>query len=449
MLLVDQRHPSNEVHVARKAAADIGEETPVDLINDQQMPGQQPPHQIHGPGFQRLRQQRVVGIGEGPNGDIPGGVPVELMGVDENPHEFRNRDRGMRIVELDRDLVGQGGEVGVIRRKVRQDVLDRGRDEEILLPQPQLAAHLGRVIRVQDFRQVLGLGFLLHGPDVVALVEVAQVEIAGGLGRPQPQVVDGLAAKAGNRRVVGHGHHVLCVLPLVTRLVIVATDQNGCALELHPVDDVGAGKLPRVAEAQPVVGMLDLPALFDLLGEHAVFVANAVPEPGHVEGREGVEKTGGQPAQPAVAQTGFHLPLADFLQSEADIFQCAAKLVAALHVEHGVAQGAAHQEFHRQVVHPLGILQVVTAHGFHPLRGQQIANHMRQRLKPVALGGVQRVLAQQVQEPMHEGAFQIRRVGVRCGVVQGIPVDGHGVEQDRWLAWHPRHRRASLVAWED
>ena len=48
--------------------------------------------------------------------------------------------------------------------------------------------------------------------------------------------------------------------------------------------------------------MLDLPAVLDLLAEHAVLVAQAVADRRDLERGQRVEKAGGQPAQPAVAQ---------------------------------------------------------------------------------------------------------------------------------------------------
>lgn len=44
----------------------------VDLIDDLQVPGEQLLHQVHGPALQGLGKHRVVGVGEGPSGDVPG-----------------------------------------------------------------------------------------------------------------------------------------------------------------------------------------------------------------------------------------------------------------------------------------------------------------------------------------------------------------------------------------
>ncbi len=70
---------------------------------------------------------------------------------------------------------------------------------------------------------------------------------------------------------------------------------------------LGPDDLPRVGSTQPVVGVLDLPAVGDLLAEHAVLVAQAVADRGDLQRRQRVDEAGGQPAQAAVAQAGVGL----------------------------------------------------------------------------------------------------------------------------------------------
>ena len=67
----------------------------IDEIDDLHVARQQPLHQRHRPGFERLRQQRMVGVGEGRLSDRPGLVPFDTVEVDENAHQFgdaRSRD---------------------------------------------------------------------------------------------------------------------------------------------------------------------------------------------------------------------------------------------------------------------------------------------------------------------------------------------------------------------
>lgn len=43
----------------------------VDFIDDLEVPGQQALEEVNGPAFQSLRQHSVVGVGAGPNTDVP------------------------------------------------------------------------------------------------------------------------------------------------------------------------------------------------------------------------------------------------------------------------------------------------------------------------------------------------------------------------------------------
>ena len=70
---------------------------------------------------------------------------------------------------------------------------------------------------------------------------------------------------------------------------------------------LGPRDLPRVAEAQPLVGLLDLPAVDDLLLEDAELVADAVAERGHLQRRQRVEEAGREAPEAAVAEAGLVL----------------------------------------------------------------------------------------------------------------------------------------------
>src|SRR6266702_88523 len=86
-------------------------------------------------------------------------------------------------------------------------VLQRGRDEEIFLAQPQLAARRALVIRIEELADRFRAGLLGAGAEIVAGVEDVELERIGRARRPQPQRVDVLAAPAHDRGVVGDGLH--------------------------------------------------------------------------------------------------------------------------------------------------------------------------------------------------------------------------------------------------
>jgi hypothetical protein len=81
----------------------------------------------------------------------------------------------------------------------------------------------------------------------------------------------------------------------------------GVAAPLDEVVHIGLGDLPWVSVDQPVVGLLDLPAVVDLLIEDAELIADAVADGRALEGGQRVETARGQPSQTAVAEPRFLL----------------------------------------------------------------------------------------------------------------------------------------------
>ena len=117
--------------------------------------------------------------------------------------------------------------------------------------------------------------------------------------RPQPQRVDVAAAPAGDRRVVRDGEH-----PLGrdtrgrARCRPIAADIFDAAAEADGIFGFRPLELPRVAEREPVLRQLVLPAVADLLQEQAVLVADAVAVGRNAERRHAVHEAGGEPPRP-------------------------------------------------------------------------------------------------------------------------------------------------------
>ncbi len=99
-LFVDQRHRGAEIDVAGAALVGERQMLDVDAVDDLQMPRQQPLEQLDRPGLERFRQQRVVGVGQRGDGDLPGLVPAEIVQVDQDPHQLGDRKARMGVVEL-------------------------------------------------------------------------------------------------------------------------------------------------------------------------------------------------------------------------------------------------------------------------------------------------------------------------------------------------------------
>ena len=200
--LLDQADALDAALVARKAAPHVVEEAPVDLVDDLKLSRQHLLEIAQRPFFQRLGQQRVVGVGQGPPREVPCLVPPELRLVEQDAHQLRHRQSGMGIIELDRHLVRQLAPVGVVAAEAAHEVGQRAGDQEIFLCKAQPLPHLGGVIRVENAGQGLRRNAADQGAHEIARAELLEVEIVVRRGAPKPQAVDRLAAKTHHRPVV-------------------------------------------------------------------------------------------------------------------------------------------------------------------------------------------------------------------------------------------------------
>ncbi len=357
--VVHQRDAGQDRRVAREHPPHVAKEGVVDFVDDFEVARQDRLDHVHRPGFERLGQQGVVGVAEGALGEPPRGLEAHPVVVHEQAHQLRHRHRRMGVVELDRHLLGEAGEVVVVAQVAVQDVLQRGGNEEVLLLQPQFLAVLALVVGVENLRESLGKGLAAHRLNVVALVEGVEVELPRRPRRPQAQVPHRRRREARNRVVEGHRHDFLGIDPLADLVALRIAEAEILAAEAHPIEHRGARHLPRIAEAQPVFRLLDLLALLDALGEHAVFVADAVADARIVVGEQAVEEAGGEAPEAAVAERGVGLVGLDLVEVEAERGERLAGHVHHAEVVEHLLQRTADQVFHRKVVDQLLALVVV------------------------------------------------------------------------------------------
>ena len=63
----------------------------------------------------------------------------------------------------------------------------------------------------------------------------------------------------------------------------VVRPRLGASSKTHVVDNLGAADLPWIAEAQPFIGRLDLPTIFNSLVEDAEFVPDTITDGRYLE----------------------------------------------------------------------------------------------------------------------------------------------------------------------
>ena len=107
----------------------------------------------------------------------------------------------MRVVQLNRDLVGQQIPIRVVGAKTADDVVHRAGAQEIFLQEAQFLADRSGVVRVKHPGDRFGRQRLGDRADEIAVAELVEVEGIRRARGPEPQRVDGLAAIADHRPV--------------------------------------------------------------------------------------------------------------------------------------------------------------------------------------------------------------------------------------------------------
>src|SRR6266487_6042236 len=126
ILLVDQRNRPERVGSRRIFQLRCLKMLRVDAIDDLQMPRENAPEHIDWPGFERFRQERMVGVGEYADRDAPRLVPRQAVKVDKDAHEFRNCDARMGVIEMNRGSKWQEMEVSIGPQMALHQVEQRG-----------------------------------------------------------------------------------------------------------------------------------------------------------------------------------------------------------------------------------------------------------------------------------------------------------------------------------
>src|SRR6516225_8367963 len=101
----------------------------------------------------------------------------------------------------------------------------------------------------------------------------------------------------------------------------------GVPSKTHVVDDLGAADFPWIAETQPFIGHLDLPAIFNRLFEDPEFIPDAITDRGYLEGSQGIHVAGREAAETAVSKARFFLLFEQIVEVIAEFGHGLARLV--------------------------------------------------------------------------------------------------------------------------
>ena len=187
----------------------------------------------------------------------------------------------------------------------------------------------------------------------------------------------------------------------------VVTAYGNVAAEYDGDRKVAALDFPGVPELKPAVGILHLVAVFDVLLEHAVLVADAVAVARIVQGGKGVQEAGCQAAKATVAQSCVGLLVFYHVIVNVQVLENLHYGILDAHVDEVVAQCPAHEKFSGEVVHLPGGLVGVLASGFHPVGHDYVQGRGGNCVKQVMLAGLGAVLAVLSLESAGKGVFEL------------------------------------------
>ena len=106
----------------------------------------------------------MIGVSDGPDGNIPGGLPREAFFIHEDAHQLGDDQSRMGIVDVDGNVLIETIETFSVFFLIMADnTLDAGRYEEVFLHQAQ-ARRLGAVIGIEETGNLLDAVFVAEGP---------------------------------------------------------------------------------------------------------------------------------------------------------------------------------------------------------------------------------------------------------------------------------------------
>ncbi len=167
---------------------------------------------------------------------------------------------------------------------------------------------------------------------------------------------------------------------------------------------------PGIAEAEPVVRLLDLVTVVDMLLEDAVVVADTVADRRQLQRRHRVQKAGGEPAETAIAERRVGFDVTQHVPVETQAPHCLAAGVLQHQVDDIVAHRPTDQELEREITNPFDVLLVIGLLRLDPAADQPVADGERKSLITVLIGRRILVLGERAPEMEEKTADQAVRI---------------------------------------
>ena len=204
------------------------------------------------------------------------------------------------------------------------------------------------IIRIKNLGNSLRNSVLAQSLCIVTLIEHSHIE-GRRLCLPQTEYGNRIVAVAGNVHIIRYSLN--CVVVCIGNVVILVIPVFcQLALKVNVNSLVGFWNKPCFAAGEPVVRELCLPAIFNLLLEDTVFVADGVTHCRITVCSKTVEITSSKTAKTAVAEACIRLILVNSVDVYAEFGKCFFGNIINLKVKKACLEGTSHKEFHREVV---------------------------------------------------------------------------------------------------
>ena len=363
--------------IAGIEAADFFEPAVVDFFDDEVNARQQFLEHGDGPFFHGFRQNRVVRIGHGADGDVPGRIPGHAFFIHEDAHQFRNDQGRMGVVDVDGHIAVEFIDTFVVFLLIMaDDALEAGRYEEVFLHQAQAAAVFIAVVRIEETGNLLDAVLIAEGPAPVAEGQFLVELFPRVFSAPQAQRVDRVVVIADDGHIIRDGADRRILFVDTFQAAVFVRAHVGIAAEADIDSLVDFLDFPGIAVDQPVVRQFYLLVVDDALVEQAVLIADAVAMARQLQRRQGVDEAGSQPPQSPIPQARIAFGRDDLIQVPAQIFQALATDVVHVDAQEIRFQKAADEEFDGEIIDLFNLLFGIDFIRADPIFTYQIADHV-------------------------------------------------------------------------
>ena len=405
--VVDDCHLGDLVLVARELLLDLQKEAAVDLFYDLIDSRKQSGEQLDRPFLKCFSHDGMVRVSNRLRGHFPCIIPLQAFLIQQDTHQLSDSNGRMGIVHLEGCLLIELPDIRMESLVMRDRILHRSRDEEILLLQAQFLTCIMVIIRVQDLDDIPCKVLLLDSLLIITLIEGIQLEVVDGFCIPYTECIDHMVVIADDRDIKRNCQYGLIVLldeSVAAGLLVVLNADISAELDLTGI--FRSLQLEGISVLQPVIRSLDLVAVLDLLLEHTIAVSDSAAVCRVAQRRQGIQETCSKSSQAAVSKCRVSLLILHLINVQSQIFEGCLDLFVSGQIDQGVAQCASHQELHGHVVQKLRVILLHLLGRCHPVINNDVLDSVGDCLEDLLLVRIFERLAEERTQVVLNGFLE-------------------------------------------